>query len=133
VLAIMATASAAALPLAQAGRQRLELRAAALDLAARLRVERAVAMRENVERSMTLDVAARRYSVAGAAPYGLPPGIRISVEDLVSEQLETASARIRFHPDGSASGGRIRLSDGRRTIAVEVDWLTGHASIEDRP
>ena len=38
---------------------------------------------------------------------------------------------IRFQPDGSSTGGRITLADGRRRMAVGVDWLTGRVSVAD--
>jgi general secretion pathway protein H len=38
---------------------------------------------------------------------------------------------IRFHPDGSSSGGRIVLTSGRREAAVTVDWLTGRVRVVD--
>ncbi|MEO1161019.1 MAG: GspH/FimT family pseudopilin, partial [Pseudomonadota bacterium] len=33
--------------------------------------------------------------------------------------------RIRFNPDGSASGGTVRFSRDRATYVVTVNWLTG--------
>jgi len=38
---------------------------------------------------------------------------------------------IRFNPDGSSTGGRISLADGRRRLGVGVDWLTGRVSVAD--
>ena len=36
---------------------------------------------------------------------------------------------IRFHPDGSSSGGRVVLASGRREATVVVDWLTGRVHV----
>jgi len=41
-------------------------------------------------------------------------------------------ARIRFFPDGSASGARIVLDDGRVSAAIRVDWLTGDVRLQAR-
>lgn len=38
---------------------------------------------------------------------------------------------IRFHADGSSSGGRIVLASGQRTATVTVDWLTGRVHVVD--
>lgn len=48
---------------------------------------------------------------------------------LVADTSERESSgneyRIRFNPDGSASGGTIRFKRDRATYAVTVNWLTG--------
>lgn len=38
---------------------------------------------------------------------------------------------IRFHADGSSSGGSVVLTSGRREAIVTVDWLTGRVRITD--
>jgi len=47
------------------------------------------------------------------------------------EALNGREGDIRFNPDGSSTGGRISLADGRRRIGVGVDWLTGRVSVAD--
>jgi hypothetical protein len=37
---------------------------------------------------------------------------------------------LRFFADGSATGGNVILTAGRRSIGVELDWMTGHASLK---
>ncbi len=48
---------------------------------------------------------------------------------LVAETSERESSgswyRIRFNPDGSASGGTIRFTRESATYAVTINWLTG--------
>ena len=46
-------------------------------------------------------------------------------------ELGDTLAAIRFAPDGSASGGRIRLAEGEHRILFGVDWLTGRVSVSD--
>ena len=36
---------------------------------------------------------------------------------------------ITFHPDGSATGGRLVLNEDGRERVVAVDWLTGAVSV----
>ena len=38
---------------------------------------------------------------------------------------------IRFSPDGSTSGGALRLEAGGRAMLVAVDWLTGRVVVGD--
>jgi general secretion pathway protein H len=42
-----------------------------------------------------------------------------------------AAADIRFLPDGSSTGGRVELKDGRRRMRIGVDWLNGRVSVGD--
>ena len=50
-----------------------------------------------------------------------------------SERIGASAGRVRFFPDGSASGARVVLNDGRSTASVLVDWLNGDVRIELRP
>jgi general secretion pathway protein H len=47
------------------------------------------------------------------------------------ERRNAETGGIRFNPDGSSTGGRVSIGDGRRSIAVGVDWLTGRVSVAD--
>lgn len=35
---------------------------------------------------------------------------------------------LRFDPDGSANGARIVLAEGRESVSILIDWLTGRIS-----
>jgi len=45
------------------------------------------------------------------------------------EQESPRIGRIRFYPDGSASGGGVLLSRDGERLAVLVDWLTGTVEV----
>jgi general secretion pathway protein H len=47
-----------------------------------------------------------------------------------AELIDTGSGRIRFFPDGGATGGAIDLALGEQHSRVSVDWLTGQVEIE---
>jgi len=61
----------------------------------------------------------------------LPASLAIELLTIGGQRRSGKIGDIDFHPDGSSSGGRISLADGRRTIMVGVDWLTGRVSIAD--
>jgi general secretion pathway protein H len=61
----------------------------------------------------------------------LPASLAIELLTVSGEQRSGQIGDIDFQPDGSSSGGRISLVDGRRTMMVGVDWLTGRVSIAD--
>jgi general secretion pathway protein H len=96
---------------------RLELDNAANGLAETLRLARAGA----IARSTPVLFAPTRdgggYAVDGVVRR-LPPSVVL-----------TAAPAIRFAPDGSASGGTLRLANGSGTQELRVDWLTGQVAV----
>jgi general secretion pathway protein H len=134
VIGILALAVAIVAPALNRARLGLMARSAAYELAADLRAARASAQAANVERVLTLDLAGRRYwaeGVVGARTF--PPNVKVELAVPESERIGTFSGRVRFFPDGSASGAKVVLNDGRSTASVSVDWLNGGVRIELRP
>lgn len=126
VLAMIALAAAVAMPQALGSRQRLALEAAAIDIASEMKSARAAAIRTNTEQTLTIDTVSRRYTRDGwteARP--LPGQFTVALDTIRTEQTGSAAGRIRFYPDGSATGGRVILSSGPRRAVVAIDWLTG--------
>ncbi|MFM2422836.1 MAG: hypothetical protein RL291_1366 [Pseudomonadota bacterium] len=54
----------------------------------------------------------------------LPPGVTLSLPR-DGETGADGLRRVVFFPDGGSSGGRVLISDGRRTQAIAIDWLSG--------
>jgi general secretion pathway protein H len=132
VLAILAIATIIVMPLGGQRHSSISLRSAAFDLAAHLRATRAAAIRNNVEKALTIDVAARQYWVNGQEPrHRLPDHADVEIVIPGIEQIGSAAGRIRFYADGSASGGRIIFRQGSVTALVVVDWLTGNAQLKE--
>ena len=117
------------------GRVRLSLmvRSTAYEMAANLRAVRGAARATNVEHVLTIDLAQRRYWAVGVVgPRPLPHTIAVEVTVPESERIATTAGRIRFFPDGSASGGRLVLQDRRSTALIVVDWLNGDVRLQVR-
>ena len=133
LIAIMATLS---LPLARGPAPAQILAATASDIATRLRETRLSAIAENAPRAFLIDTATRTLGRDGAArPIVLAPGIDLNVTAAATGSSSTA--RFVFHPDGSASGGRIILRPSRnsappntigRSAIIDIDWLSGRIS-----
>jgi general secretion pathway protein H len=104
----------------------LDLKATAEEMAAGLRLTRSVAIREDRPASFRVDPATGQWQAAGGRQRALPPDVVVAVQDMPGNT-------VRFDPDGGASGGRIDLRAGARTVAVAVNWLTGRVSIADAP
>ncbi|HYZ63014.1 MAG TPA: GspH/FimT family pseudopilin [Acetobacteraceae bacterium] len=98
--------------------------------AARLARSRAVATNRPVR--LVLDSAAHSLAIDGSPPRPLPPSIAIAVTSVTRETASPTLAAIRFEADGSASGGQVALSDGRRSAVIGIDWLTGRVSVAER-
>ena len=110
----------------------LEIRAAAAEVAQALRLARSQAIARNASVRLVLDPGRSAWRLDGTAERALPPGIALAARTAVAESAGRLNA-IRFAPDGSSTGGSIELSDGRRTMRLGVDWLTGRVSLAELP
>jgi general secretion pathway protein H len=114
------------------GGGRADLKAAARTLASGLREAQTTAMATRRDATLTLDLEAREFLVAGETePRKLPDDVDLKLYTAQSEVLGERTGAIRFYPDGSSTGGRVTLASGKREYRVDVDWLTGRVSIED--
>ena len=109
----------------------LGLQATAAELAAGLRLARSEAILSNRAVLFDLDLIGHRYRVGTGTPRRLPADLSLELLTISGEALNGREGDIRFNPDGSSTGGRISLADGRRRIGVGVDWLTGRVSVAD--
>jgi general secretion pathway protein H len=131
VLGIMAVASAIALPMLSRPAGDATLVATARKIVSQMRMARAAAIRDNRERTLTIDLARRRFWVDGVtAASSINHGIVVDFVTLEKELLSDKKGRLRFHVNGSSTGGNVLLSSAGRTVSIELDWMTGHASIK---
>lgn len=115
VVAITVMIGAIAFPELRAGVARATFQQAAAGLRADLRMARAQALRTGVR--VDLVIASDGYG------YGWTPGPRRILVNGV--RLSPAGASVSFFPDGSATGGRLRLAAGRRAVEVGISPVTG--------
>jgi general secretion pathway protein H len=109
----------------------LGLRGIASELAAGLRLARSEAIASNRPVALDIDLAGHRYRVGSGTERPLPSNVSIELLTIAGESRAANVGDIRFNPDGSSTGGRISLADGRRRMAVGVDWLTGRVTVAD--
>jgi general secretion pathway protein H len=130
-LGILAIALMVIAPLAGRTRAGMELRSTAFDIASTMRNARAAAQTSNAEQALVIDVDSRLLWTEGQ-PVGkpLPRRFGMSLELPVTEQVSANSGRMRFFPDGSASGGKIVLREGGRAATVFVNWLNGDVQVQ---
>jgi general secretion pathway protein H len=126
VLAIMVLVVSVALPLLSAAFPGVQLKAAARQTAAGLRMAREEAIRTGHSAAFTLDVADHTFTVQGGfRTVDLPSGLKLKLIAARSEMHGDRSGSIRFFPDGSSTGGRVILSRNDGGYQVGVEWLTG--------
>lgn len=120
---------------AQAGIQRMpgfQLRTGTGVVAAALREARSLAIRDNLDTTVVLDIEARTLRIgADARERQLDHSLGISLYTATSEMQGQDRGAIRFFPDGSSTGGRIRLSSETQVNDVVVSWLTGYVEIHE--
>lgn len=111
----------------------LALQAAVSEVAQGMRAARSRAIATNVPVRFIVNTALCSIRIDGDAPTVLRQPLALSVIAVSDEAPGGSSAAIRFYGDGSASGGRVEITDGQRHAQVGVDWLTGRVSTLQAP
>ncbi len=124
VVAITALVALIGLPQMRQGLLTLSQRQAVAVVAARLRLARAQALREDAPVAFAVAADGAAYGVVGSVPTPTPPGVTVSIPRGLS------SGRIVFYGDGSASGGAVAISAGRRTLRVIVSPDAGAVAVQ---
>ena len=108
------------------------LKVAARDLVSALRYARGQALMTHQEETVTLDLAENSYTVSGRTKnYLIPKTIALTVVSAQSELTGAGKANMRFFSDGSSTGGRITLEQGRSAWEININWLTGQIKLDD--
>ena len=134
VLAVMAGLLALVPPMFDHGMSRTDMRSVARQMMAGMRYARSTAVTRREPVSFMLDLDARRYRAGDRPPVGLPPTLELTLTTASSEIQGRGRGSITFFSDGSATGGRLLLTDAGTTqpaIRLEVDWLSGRVSLDD--
>ena len=138
VIAIMGLALAVVLPSGRLVTGRTVFDRPSAQLAAVLRLARAEALRSNIDQLILVDTGRGTYSRDGLTVQPIGNGITLAIADDGME-WQGPLRRIRFRPDGTASGGKLVLerapanrSQTWQTI-ITVDDLTGAVSLRTGP
>lgn len=132
VLVVVALVAALAAGLAATlggGMAGLQLRGTAREMAAQIRHTRGLAIVRGEPQFFEIDVTERRWTAPDGRGGTLPRALELRVLGAAEEQIEDDVARIRFFPDGSSSGGVVRLRRDGAEWRVDVAWLTGEVRV----
>lgn|GEM_PF-188469 len=126
VLVIAAILMATLIPNFAPAIARAQLYSATRDIASALRHTRGLAMVTKRDALFELNIEHHSYRVTGRPKaYPLPPEVELSLYTTATETMDEGTGRIRFFPDGSATGGRVTLTANKQKKVVDVNWLTG--------
>ena len=111
----------------------LEVKRIVATVAEALRSARGRAIAINRPVLVAIDGARGSVAVAGGPTIQVRPELDLTAATSPTGEPDKKLVGIRFAPDGSSSGGRIVLADGKRQTQIGVDWLTGRVSVTDVP
>ena len=132
VLSIMAIIAALVLPMFGGGVSNGELKGAARQVAAGLRLARSDALATRQETRVVLDLEQRTFRIdRDAHAHALPRLVELKLFTAQSDLVNEKVGAIRFFADGGSNGGRVTLTAGERKFDIDIDWLTGRVAIQD--
>ena len=78
---------------------------------------------------LELDLEHFTYTAPKRKPVELPKDMELRLLTAAQELTGEKAGRIRFYPDGSSTGGRVKLVRGQRAWDIEIAWLTGEVAM----
>ena len=130
VLAVMAIGLALVAPNLGGMLQRLELASATREVASALRYTRSRAIGSGRPADFWLDVKGRKYRAADERKIRqLSDSLRVHLVTADTQTAGGGTGYIRFFPDGSSTGGQVRIESEGAQRRLEVNWLTGAVRI----
>lgn len=113
------------------------LRKAAYDLRNSLRHTRNIALIQQREMVWKINLTSKNYGIdtssnshMTARQQQLAPDFNVQVDSASSENSHKTLAGIRFFPNGSSTGGSIKLMHKKQGYNINVEWLSGRISIQ---
>lgn len=114
------------------GNDATTLKAATGDIVSALRYARGQALMSHQNAAVTIDLAENSYTVSGRDKvYPISKAIAVTVVTAQNELDGKGLANLRFFPDGSSTGGRITLEQGKSAWEININWLTGQIKLDD--
>jgi general secretion pathway protein H len=106
---------------------------AARDMASALRFARGHALMMREQTTVDISLADNSYTVSGRDKvYSIPEDIAVTVVTAQEDLTGKDEAKIRFFPDGSSTGGRIKLEQNGVNWQIDINWLTGQINLEEQ-
>jgi general secretion pathway protein H len=115
------------------GNYATKLQLVSQDIASGLRYAQSQALMTQKSISVDIDLSNNSYAISNQKKiYSFDKEIVVTLEIAEQEYTEDQIAKIRFFPDGSSTGGRIKLEWGKNVKQIDVNWITGKVSINEK-
>lgn len=106
------------------------LKATSQDILVTLRRARISAIAKSEEVAFSVDNNKRIYWVVGSNRQRLlDSSLDLKIFSARGLSANKDISQIRFAPDGSSSGGEIKISNGKKVYSIVVEWLSGKVEI----
>lgn len=106
------------------------LKSTAQDILVTLRRARISAMATSEEVAFALDNQKRIYWVTGSKRQrAVDSSLNMEVFSARALNVNKNISQIRFAPDGSSTGGEIKISNGKKVYSIVVEWLSGKVEL----
>ncbi len=107
------------------------LKSTSQDILVTLRRARISAIAKSEEVAFSVDNNKRIYWVAGSnRQRAIDSSLDLKIFSAKGLSTNKNISQIRFAPDGSSSGGEIKLSNGKKMYSIVVEWLSGKVVIQ---
>jgi len=107
-----------------------QVKSATRELAANLKHARSHAINHQQETTLIVNIDEKSYTFNKISKtLTLPDQASLSLITAKSEQLSEKAGQVRFFPDGSSTGGQIKLAYKDQEYLIDVHWLTGRVKI----
>lgn len=127
VLLILGAVASLAMPTLRAALPSLRLASQVREIVAALRQCQRQSIESGQETEAVVDLTAKTITSCDGISLRIDPRAAIELTSVTTEARGANAGRMRFFPDGTSTGGRIRLTYGSRHYDVTVDWIMGRA------
>ena len=134
VLALVALIAGGVVHAVWPGRHAAELRTTSEAIATYLKAARTRAIETGLDVAVLFDVERHLVyrpdnAVRSSRPLAIGSQITLQATTAEQESQVPGMAGIRFFSNGSSTGGKLRLSLGRASYEINVNWLTGRVTV----
>ncbi len=106
------------------------LKATSQDILVTLRQARMTAITKRKEVSFALDNKKRIYWIIGDnRQRALDASLDLQMYSAQDLKVNKNILQIHFAPDGSSSGGEIKITNGKKVYRIVVEWLSGKVEL----
>lgn len=106
------------------------LNATVREMSAAIKHARSLAQIAGEKQTITIDLDSKYYGIDGRMSKDIPPDITVKVIDPFSGEKLNGKYLIVFHTTGNVEGGKIVLSNNKRTVSIQIDPVVGSVVIK---